>query len=111
MNRREARESGLWRPAIQPRRGLRCRDPSAWVAHCIYHLPDCRDDQLRVILVDVVPAFGREGVVRVGDELREIAPDYLHQVPYMGPGPKWIWEVTSWCGTPTVGTRIRSVPP
>ena len=46
--------------------------PCARVAHCLDHLPDRRDHQLRLVLVDVVPALGGDGVVRIWDELGEI---------------------------------------
>src|ERR1700722_528427 len=52
--------------------GSRCWGPSAWVAHRLDHLADRCDDQLRLVLVDVVPALGSDGVMRTGDELGEI---------------------------------------
>src|SRR4029077_12819084 len=68
------------------RRNLDCRTAGtlivsrygAGVAHCLDHFPDRRDDQLWLVLVDVVPALGSDGVVRIWDELGEILLQRCH---------------------------------
>src|ERR1700751_5900395 len=93
MNGLEARESGPWRLAVRVSRGLWCLCPSARVAHRLDHLPDRRDDLLRLVLVDVVPALGSDGVVRVGDELGEILLQRGHDPFHLVALPARRWRV------------------